>query len=239
MDALAIGSHPDDVEIACGATLALLAKRGRRVGILHLSCGEGGTRGTTAERRVEAEDAAAALGAVELDFLDFGDGRMRTGQEEEDLLIERIRHWRPALVLGPGDRDRHPDHGRTHRLVEDACFYAGLASRGDGTAHRPPALFRYMPHDPFEPSFIVDVSETWDQKLQALAAYKSQLHQPEDRSGRREPATKVASAEYWHAIEGRARHYGMLINAEFGEPFGSRLPVAVRDPFDLVPGGLA
>lgn len=239
LDVLAIGTHPDDVEIACGGTLALLARQGRRVGILHLTCGEAGTRGTPEERRNEAEAAAAALGVAELDFLDFGDGRLRTGPEEEDLLIGRLRRWRPALVLGPAQRDRHPDHGRAHRLVADACFYAGLARRGEAATppHRPSAVFDYMQHDPFEPSFIVDVTTAWEAKLEALAAYRSQLHQ--DDATRSEPATKVASPEYRLAIEGRARHYGQLINVALGEPFRSRLPLAVADPLSLVPGGLS
>jgi bacillithiol biosynthesis deacetylase BshB1 len=237
LDVLAIGTHPDDVEIACGGTLALLSRRGRRVGILHLTCGEAGTRGTPAERRVEAEAAAAALGVAELGFLDFGDGQLRTGRDEEDELIEQLRRWRPTLVLGPAPLDRHPDHGRAHRLVADACFYSGLARRGAGEPHRPAAAWSYMQHDPFEPSFIVDVTSAWDAKLQALAAYRSQLHQPDlDRA---EPATKVASPEYRLAIEGRARHYGQLVNAALGEPFLSRLPLAVADPLALVPGGLA
>ncbi len=237
LDVLAIGSHPDDVEIACGGTLALLARRGRSVGILHLTCGEAGTRGTVEERRREAEAAAAALGATELGILDLGDGGLRTGREEEEQLIERLRHWRPALVIGPAPRDRHPDHGRAHRLVADACFYAGLARRGSGTPHRPAAIFHYMQHDPFEPSFIVDVTSAWAAKLEALAAYESQLHQP--GAERPEPPTKVASPEYRAAIEGRARHFGLLINAAYGEPFGSRLPLAVSDPLELVPGGLS
>ncbi len=237
LDVLAIGTHPDDVEIACGGTLALLSRQGRRVGILHLTCGEAGTRGTPEERRVEAEAASAALGVAELDFLDFGDGQLRTGRDEEDQLIERLRHWRPTLVLGPAPLDRHPDHGRAYRLVADACFYAGLARRGASPPFRPAAAWSYMQHDPFEPSFIVDVTTTWPAKLEALDAYQSQLHQP--NLDRDEPATKVASPEYRMAIEGRARHYGQLVNAAFGEPFLSRLPLAVSDPLALVPGGLS
>ena len=236
LDVLAIGPHPDDIEIACGGTLALLARRGRKVGILHLTCGEAGTRGTVEERHAEATAAATALGVAELDFLDLGDGQLRTGPAEEEQLIELLRRRRPALVLGPPPRDRHPDHGRAHRLVEDACFYAGLAKRGTGEPHRPAAVFHYMQHDPFEPSFVVDVTESWDAKLAALAAYESQLHQ--EGSERAEPLTKVASREFRLAIEGRARHYGQMINVALGEPFASRLPLAVADPLAVLPGGI-
>jgi bacillithiol biosynthesis deacetylase BshB1 len=186
LDVLAIGPHPDDVELACGGTLALAARQGRRVGILHLTRGERGTRGTSEQRLAEAEQAAAALGAVELAFLDFGDGALRCGHAEEDALIEVLRTWRPELVLGPPPRDRHPDHERGHRLVAAAAFYSGLAARGDRAmaTHRPAAVFSYMQHHSFEPSFIVDVTATWEAKMKALAAYRSQLYQPASGAGR-------------------------------------------------------
>ncbi len=252
LDLLAIGTHPDDVELSCGGTVALLAEQGKKVGILHLTRGERGTRGTVAEREVEAETAAAALGAVEMAFLDCGDGALRRGETEEDALIEVLRDWRPEILLGPPASDRHPDHVRAHRLVADAAFYAGLARRGSGPPHRPGAVFSYMQHDPFEPTFIVDVTRVWDQKVQALAAYDSQLFQPDvitlaplrgdsDRTPGLDifgPMTKVSSPEYFLAIEGRARHFGQMIGAAFGEPFWSRLPLAIRDVMDLLPGGL-
>jgi bacillithiol biosynthesis deacetylase BshB1 len=240
LDVLAIGAHPDDIELGCGGTVALLARQGRRVGILHLTRGERGTRGTAEERLAEAEKAAAALGVADLAFLDTGDGGLRTGPAEEDALIEALRTWRPELVLGPSPSDRHPDHGRAQRLVEAACFYSGLANRGAAppapAAHRPAAFFSYMQHDPFEPSFIVDVSATWEAKRQALRAYRSQLYQPDEpRSG---PVTKVSTEEFSLMVEGRARHFGSLIGATFGEPFWNRLPLAVADPFLLLPGGV-
>jgi bacillithiol biosynthesis deacetylase BshB1 len=236
LDILAIGSHPDDVELGCGGTVALLAERGLKVGIVHLTRGEAGTRGTAEERRAEAEAAAVLLGAAELEFLDFGDGALRTGAEEEDALIEVLRCYRPDLILGPSPSDRHPDHGRAHRLVAAASYYAGLAGRGESEPHRPAAVFSYMQHDPFEPSFIVDVSSTWQLKLEALAAYTSQLHQPGSR--RDEPPTKVASPEFRAAVVGRAQHFGLVVGAAYGEPFWSRLPLAVADPWALLPGGL-
>jgi bacillithiol biosynthesis deacetylase BshB1 len=270
VDLLAIGPHPDDVELGCGATLALAARRGRRVGILHLTRGESGSRGTAARRRAEAERAAAALGAAELAFLDCGDGALRNGMAEEDALIEVLRTWQPDLVLSPAPRDRHPDHGRGHDLVAAAAYYSGLAARGGGSRlapHRPAAVFSYMQHDSFEPRFVIDVTEVWEVKMEALAAYRSQIYQSappapltdlaaphpaapvqpanlgaaeSTASGEpaSEPATKVSSREFRLAVEGRARHFGQLIGAELGEPFWSPLPLAVADLFALVPGGL-
>jgi bacillithiol biosynthesis deacetylase BshB1 len=243
VDVLAVGTHPDDAELGCGGTLALLARAGRRVGLLHLTCGEAGTRGTPAERRREAEEAAGILGVAELEFLDFGDGALRAGPAEEDALIAVLRRLRPELVFGPTPSDRHPDHARAHRLLADACFYAGLARRGDpvadGAPHRPAAVFSYMQHDPFEPAFLVDVGATWEVKMRALDAYSSQIHPGGSApAGRPGPPTKVASREFRLAIEGRARHFGLLAGAEFAEPFASRLPLAVADPWQLLPGGL-
>jgi bacillithiol biosynthesis deacetylase BshB1 len=247
LDVLAIGSHPDDVELGCGGTLARLAREGRRVGILHLTRGEAGTRGTAEERLDEAERAAAALGAVEMAFLDCGDGKLRRGEAEEEAVIEVLRTWRPEIVLAPTPQDRHPDHGRGFQLVEDACFYAGLANRAPGkggSPHRPGAVFSFMQHNLFPPSFVVDVTATWETKIESLRAYRSQLYQ----GGMQEPRktdekatpkeTKVSSREFWLAVEGRARHFGALIGAELGEPFWSRGPLAVGDVMSLLPGGL-
>jgi bacillithiol biosynthesis deacetylase BshB1 len=237
LDVLAIGPHPDDVELGCGGTLALLAKQGKKTGILHLTRGERGTRGTVEERLREAEDAARALGAVEVGFLDCCDGAFRTGEAEEDALIERLRAWRPDLILAPSPADRHPDHHRAHQLIQSASFYAGLKNRHPeaGPAYRPGAVFSYMQHDSFEPSFIVDVSSVWETRMEALRAYRSQLYQGVEQKG---DQTKVASREFWLAVEGRARHFGLMINVELGEPFWSRLPLAVGDLSTIVPGGL-
>jgi bacillithiol biosynthesis deacetylase BshB1 len=259
VDVLAIGAHPDDVELGCGATLAKLARSGRRVGILHLTRGEAGSRGTPETRRREAERAAAALGAVDLVFLDCGDGALRTGAVEEEALIAELRRLKPELVFGPTPADRHPDHGRAHRLVADCCFYAGLARRGAGAPHRPAALFAYMQNDGFTPAFVVDVGESWAAKMAALDAYGSQIAPASavaDQiapafavagqlaaaggapAGDPGPATKVASREFRAAVEGRARHFGNLIGAELGEPFWSTAPLAVADPWELLPRGL-
>jgi len=243
VDVLAIGAHPDDVELGCGGTLAKLARAGRRVGILHLTSGEAGTRGGPEARRREAARAGEILGAATVELLALGDGALRTGPAEEDELIARLRQLRPELVLGPAPDDRHPDHGRAHRLVRDACFYAGLARRGAGRPHRPAALFAYLQHDAvFTPSFVVDVTADWGLKMAALDAYASQIA---PAPGAESPAaaadgppTFVASRQFRLAVEGRARHFGQSIGVELGEPFFARTPLAIADPWQLLPTGL-
>lgn len=244
LDVLAVGAHPDDVELGCGGTVALLAAAGHRVGILHLTRGEAGTRGSEEERRDEARASAEVLGASAVLFLDCGDGRLRNGDDEQDALIALLRRHRPELVLAPTPSDRHPDHGRAHRLVAEASFYAGLAARRvpeapDLPPHRPAALLAYMQHDPFEPSLVVDVTSVWEVKERALDCYRSQIYQ---RDGARDlPETKVATRDFRLAVEGRARHFGLMIGATYGEPFWSRLPIAVGDAgtlLALLPGGV-
>lgn len=240
IDLLAIGAHPDDVELACGGTLALAARRGRETGIIHLTRGEMGTRGTPQQRHREAEAAAEILGASVLEILDCGDGVLATGTAQEEALIELLRRHRPEVVLVPPPHDRHPDHGRAHRLAEAACFYAGLAARAPalGEPWRPGVTFHYMQHDSFEPAFVVDVSEVWEIRQRAVRAYGSQVYQGEDGEGDDAPPTKIASRAFWEAVEGRARHFGNLVGAHRGEPFGSRLPLAVSDLLTLVPAGI-
>lgn len=246
LDLLAIGAHPDDVELACGGTLALLARRGRKVGIVHLTRGEMGTRGTPEQRRQEAEQAAEILGASAMEILDCGDGFLRRGAAQQNALIGVLRRFRPEVVLGPPPTDRHPDHGRSHGLVEATCFYAGLTRRAPehGEPHRPGAVFHYMQHDSFEPAFVVDVTAVWEVRQRAVAAYASQVFpgagdgESAEGDGEDAPPTKIASEDFWLTIEGRARHFGNLVGATFGEPFGSKRPLAVRDPLDHAVGGV-
>ncbi len=239
VEVLAVGAHPDDIEIGCGATLAGLRRRGSTIGLLHLTRGEAGTRGSAALREQEAERAAEILQAKTLDFLDCGDGSLRTGRAEEDSVIRVLRLRRPAVVLFPPVRDRHPDHGRAHRLVHDACYYAGLRSRQpegplELEPHRPALLLSYMLHDAFEPTIVVDVSRDFDTKLEVLAAYRSQLWNPArscagSTSELSAPDTHISSRRFYEALVGRARHFGLSIGADYGEPFATMGPVGVTD----------
>lgn len=249
MDVLAIGAHPDDVEIGCGGTLAGLRRQGSAIGLLHLTRGEAGTRGSADLRTQEAQRAAEILGATTLDFLDCGDGTLRTGLAEEDSLIRVLRQRRPKLVLVPPARDRHPDHGRAHRLVCDACYYAGLRRRAtEGVEvelepHRPALLLSYMLHDSFEPTVVVDVSLDFDTKLEAMAAYRSQMWTPAPAQERSVgepvgPETLIASRQFHEALIGRSRHFGLSIGADHGEPFLALGPIGVEDLRLLAPAGV-
>ena len=230
LDVLAIGAHPDDVELGCGGTLALLAARRPRG--RHRPPDLAAKRAAAAraeERRREAEAAARALGVAELEFLDCGDGGLRTGRAEEDALIEVLRRLRPRLVLGPPPSDRHPDHGRAHALVRDACFYAGLAKRSPerGAPHRPAAVFSYMQHDLAVPTFVVDVTAVWARKVAALDAYASSSGAPARRRGAHSTAPPGDRGCAHQGVvarvpaddRGRARHFGVGIGATYGEPF--------------------
>lgn len=245
LDVLAIGAHPDDVEWGCGGLLAGLAAAGRRVGIVVLTRGEAGTRGTADQRIAEAQAGARALGAAELQFLDCGDAGLRTSRDEEDHLIHQLRRLRPHTVLAPPRHDRHPDHERAAELVRAACFYAGLRKRpgrdDDGRlvddeilpAHRPSNLLHYMLHEPFDPDVIVDCTASWSTKLAALRCHASQFPvangEPAEAGGAdpEQRATWISKRSFWDAIEGRARHYGQRIGAEFAEPFLAGGPTGI------------
>ena len=241
LDVLAVAPHPDDAEIGCGATLALLAATGARTGIVTLTRGELGTRGTVEERRAEADAAAKVLGVAEQTFLDCGDGGLRYGAAEEDALIEVLRRLRPRLVLAPPVHDRHPDHERAAALVRSAVFYAGLVKRAPeaGAPFRPQQVLHYYLHRASPtPSVVVDVSRSWPKKVAALEQYKSQLTRPGSQTeGSGENGTRVSATSFFEALMARGRHYGQLIGVDFGEPFHSTQPLALSDPLDLVAVG--
>lgn len=226
VDIIAFGAHADDVELACGATLALAAKQGQSFGIIDLTKGEMGTRGTPALRAKEAAGAAKALGATFRESLDFGDGNLRTARDEELVLIERIRRWRPKIVIAPYPDDRHPDHTRAGKLVTDSWFYAGLVKlETDLPNHRPQAVLYYLQNYIQPPTLITNVSSTWPTKMKALACYASQFYDPKSK----EPVTFIAKKSFLDMIEARGRHFGSQIGAEFGEAFISKQPPRVDD----------
>jgi bacillithiol biosynthesis deacetylase BshB1 len=226
VDLLFVGAHPDDVELSCGATIARLVKSGLRAGILDLTRGEMGTRGTPATRKREAAAGARALGVTIREQLDLGDGALRTGRDEEMLIIEIIRRLRPRLVFAPWPDDRHPDHTRAGRLVTEASFYAGLARLETALpAHRPQTVIYYLQNYMVPLSFVVDVTAHWKTKMRAVLSYKSQFHDPKSK----EPQTFISKAGFLEMIDARGRHFGALIGAEYGEGFVTKQPPQVDD----------
>ncbi|MDQ3279937.1 MAG: bacillithiol biosynthesis deacetylase BshB1 [Acidobacteriota bacterium] len=226
VDLLFFGAHPDDVELSAGGTIVKAVRDGLRVGIVDLTRGEMGTRGTPQTRKREAANAAKALGATFRQQLDFQDGNLQTGREQELQIIEVLRRWRPRLVFAPYPDDRHPDHTRTGRIVTEASFYSGLISlETDLPAHRPQSVLYYLQNYMFPPAFVVDVTATWKQKMRAVHAFKSQFYDPNSK----EPKTFISDPKFLEMIEARGRHFGALINATYGEAFLSKQPPRVDD----------
>jgi bacillithiol biosynthesis deacetylase BshB1 len=226
VDLIFFGAHADDIELSCGGTIAKAVNDGLRIGIIELTRGELGTRGTPRVRRREALKAAKILGARFREHLDFGDGGMRTGRDEEMQIIEIVRRCRPKLIFSMWPDDRHPDHIRAGRLVTEASFYSGLRQlETDLPAHRPQATIYYPQNYLVIPSFVVDVTKTWQTKMRAIAAFKSQFYDPKSK----EPPTFIADKNFLEMIEARGRHFGALVGAEYGEAFMTKQPPKVDD----------
>jgi bacillithiol biosynthesis deacetylase BshB1 len=226
VDLLFFGAHPDDVELSAGGTIVDSVRRGLRVGMIDLTRGEMGTRGTPQTRKREAQKAAKILGATFREQLDFGDGNLRTGRDEELQIVELIRRTRPTLVFAPYPDDRHPDHTRTGRVVTEASFYAGLKSLETGLpAHRPQTTIYFMQNYLQPPSFVIDVTAAWKTKMRAVAAFKSQFFDPSSK----EPQTFISDPKFLAMIEARGHHFGALIGAGYGEAFVSKQPPRVTD----------
>lgn len=226
VDILFFGAHPDDVELSAGGTVAKLVKDGFSVGIVDLTSGEMGTRGTMKTRQREAANAAKALGASFRQHLDFGDGNLRTGREEELEIIRLLRDRRPRIVFAPHPDDRHPDHTRTGRIVTEASFYAGLKALESGqAAHRPQTVVYYLQNYMLPPSFIVDCTKSWKTKMRAINAFKSQFYDPASK----EPKTVISDPKFLQVIEARGLHFGMMIGATYGEAFVTKQPPKIDD----------
>jgi len=234
VDVLAIAAHPDDVELRAGGLMLKLADLGHTTGILDLTRGEMGTRGTTEERAVEAEEAARILCASFRDNAGLPDGRLTVDEASRIAVARFIRKRRPRVVLAPWWSDSHPDHGVTGRLAHEGCVVSGLRRYPEleGEAWRPSAILYWPSHYDFRPSFVVDVTAQHARKLDAIRAFRSQLHDP----GREEPLTNIASESFVHRIEMLSRLYGEAIGVEHGEPYLVRQAVPVDDPFAVFSG---
>jgi bacillithiol biosynthesis deacetylase BshB1 len=236
LDILAIGSHPDDVELGCGATLAKEISLGKTVGIVDLTRGELGTRGSAEIRDKEAAKAAKILGVKFRENLSLADGFFANDKKNQLALIKLLRKYKPEIVLCNAVEDRHIDHAKGSKLVSDACFLSGLrkveTTIGNELqqAWRPKHVYHYIQWKNIEPDFVVDVTGFIDKKISAIKAYSSQFYDPNSK----EPASPITSKNFFDSIDYRARDLGRLINKEYAEGFTVERYVAVDQLNDLI-----
>lgn len=221
LDVLIFGAHPDDAELSMGGTIAKLTSHGLKVGIIDLTKGELGTRGTAETRQKEAFRSAISLKIAMRENLQILDGEVTVSKGNLMKVIIKIRKNKPKIIFAPYKNDRHPDHVHASDLVKQAFFFSGLPKIKTfdkeklQPSYRPKKLFYYMQTYTFEPSFIVDISDTFDLKMKAVKAYATQFFDPKSK----EPETFVSTPEFLKFIESRAEFYGFKIGKKYGEPF--------------------
>jgi hypothetical protein len=221
IDVLAFGAHPDDVELSCSGLLLLERAAGRTTGIIDLTRGELGSRGTAESRDKEAVAAAAILGVSVRENLELADGFFQNDKENQLAVIKMIRKYRPDVVLCNAPEDRHPDHGRGASLVKEAAFLSGLSkiiTEDNGRtqeAWRPAYVFHYIQDRFLEPDFVIDITSVFDKKMKSVMAYESQFY----KEGSEGPATYISTPEFMHNHIGRLRQFGRMIGTEYGEGF--------------------
>ena len=235
VDILCITAHPDDVEISCAGTVLKHVAAGKRVGLVELTAGELGTRGTPAIRAQEAEDGRKVLGALFRYQLGLSDGFFRPDEDSLRKVIVAIRAHTPRVLITNAVRDRHPDHGRAAALVAEAAFLSGLrristVQEGREQAPwRPVTVLHAIQDRWIDPHIVVDITEHWDQKRAALACFKSQFHDPAST----EPVSPISVPEFLPTLEGRSRDMGRTIGVPFGEGFTCARPPGVQDVTSL------
>jgi bacillithiol biosynthesis deacetylase BshB1 len=237
LDILAIGAHPDDVELGCGATIAKEVANGKKVGIIDLTRGELGTRGTAETRDEESTNAAKILNVEVRDNMEFADGFFVNDKQHQLEIIKMIRKYRPEVVLCNAVDDRHIDHGKGSQLVSDACFLSGLIKIDTKLEDeddwqepwRPKHVYHYIQWKNIEPDFVVDVSGYMNTKMEAVLAYKTQFYDAKSK----EPETPISSKNFTDSIEYRARDLGRLIGVAHAEGFTVERYVAVDSIFNL------
>jgi len=236
LDILAFGAHPDDVELGCGATLAKEISLGKKVGIVDLTRGELGTRGSADIRTQEAAAAAKILGVAVRENLDFSDGFFKNDQEHQLKVIALLRKHQPDIVLCNAVDDRHIDHPKGSELVSNACFLSGLvkiATKVEGVSQapwRPKQVYHYIQWKNSQPDFVVDVTGFMDQKTAAVAAYRSQFFDPNSSA----PETPITSKNFSDSIRYRAQDLGRIIGVEAAEGFTTERYVAVESLDKLI-----
>ena len=238
LDILAFGAHPDDVELGAGATIAKEIANRKKVGIVDLTRGELGTRGSAEIRDREAAKAAEILGITVRENLEFADGFFINNKEHQLVVIQMIRKYRPEIVLCNAIEDRHIDHAKGSNLVSDACFLSGLVKidtklEGDDVWQepwRPKYVYHYIQWKNLEPDFVVDVSDFITKKTKAILAYSSQFYDSKSD----EPETPISSKNFIDSVNYRARDLGRFIGVEYAEGFTVERYVAVRNLGDLI-----
>jgi bacillithiol biosynthesis deacetylase BshB1 len=223
LDILAFAAHPDDVELAMGGTIVNFTKNKLKVGIIDFTQGELGTRGTKLTRKNEANDASKILGITVRENLKFPDGNVFENKKNTLKIISKIRQYKPKLIFAPYFNDRHPDHIETSKIVKRAMFLAGLPKIKTElkdklqNAYRPSKLFYYMQTYEFQPSFIVDISKSFETKMNAVRAYKTQFYIEGINSN--QPETFISNPQFIKYLKARAQTFGFAIRKNYGEPF--------------------
>jgi bacillithiol biosynthesis deacetylase BshB1 len=236
VDVLAIAAHPDDIELACGGTIAKLVHEGYHVAMAELTQGELGTRGTKDIRAKEATAAAKILGVTIRRNLRIEDGNIELSKKNLLKVVSLIRELRPTILLIPPAVERHPDHVHAHQLCKEAWFYSGLQKMKTNLhdhlqePFRPDIYFQFMQKFEFVPSFVVDVSEFFETRMEAIRAHSSQFHNPKSK----ERDTVLSRPDFLEQIRIRALYFGQTIGVRYGEPFVSPVPLGVKSFFDLV-----
>ncbi|MFC6269168.1 bacillithiol biosynthesis deacetylase BshB1 [Frigoriflavimonas asaccharolytica] len=235
VDILAIGAHPDDIELGCGGTIAKLISEGKNVAVLDLTRGELGTRGTAQSRMQEAEEGGRILGISARENLDLPDGFLENTKEYQLKIVQIIRKYQPEIVLANAIDDRHPDHAKASKLVSDACFLSGLRkieTTFQGNLQeiwRPKYIFNYIQWKEIVPDFVIDISEFMEQKLEACLAYKTQFYDENSK----EPMTPIATKDFQESLTYRAQNLGRLSGVAFAEGFTTEKLIALKN-FDRI-----
>lgn len=230
LDILAFGVHPDDAELGCAGTLLAAMGQGKKVGMIDLTRGELGTRGNADTRLVEATNAAMIMGVSVRENLGMADGFFQNDETNQRKIIEVLRKYQPEIILANAFEDRHPDHGRSAKMVSDAVFLSGLRkieTYADGELQpiwKPKNVFHYIQDRYLEPDFIVDITGYMDKKMEAINAYGTQFFNP----GLDEPQTYISSSGFLEGIKGRALLFGKRIGVEYGEGFVTEKTIGVR-----------
>lgn len=237
LDLLVFGAHPDDAELGAGATIAMEVANGKKVGIVDLTRGELGTRGSAETRSKEAEASAKILGISVRENLGFSDGFFVNDREHQLGVIRMIRKYRPEMVLCNAVDDRHIDHGRASKLVSDACFLSGLVkietvleNNGEPqSVWRPKQVYHYIQWKNLKPDFVVDVTGFIEMKKASIQAYATQFHDPKSK----EPETPISSMNFLDSVEYRARDLGRLVGVEHAEGFTAERNIGIKSLSDI------